>query len=249
MFLRFLACIVKYVMRLFLPTKVYGNNKLDTKGCLYLGNHQSGWDSVLFYCWTRGEMPCIMYKSDFDKNWLLHWLFTSFRGIPVRRGDADLTSTKITIERLADGHDVCVFPEGTRNPAHNCLLDFRKGSALYPLKSKCPIRVFYIWERTKVFRKNRIIISEPFTLEQFYDKPVTKALLAEVTAYLQSKVDELRLQLNDILANKNIKHRKYSKKDIKRIKEFYGERAQEIIDNTFVTSNPLQQNVAVDNIE
>ncbi len=240
MILRFLASIVKYIMRIFLPCKVHGNPKREKKACLYLGNHVSGYDSVMFYTWTKGEMPCYMYKSEFEKVWLLRWIFHSFRCIPVKRGDADLTSVKITLDRLEKGHNVCVFPEGHRNPAHNCLQEFRKGAALYALKSQAPIRVFYIWEKTKTFRKNHIIFSDEFTLDQFYGKPVTKALLQEVTDFLRSKVDELRIELNGILAQKGKKHRKYTKKELKQIYQECGDKAEEIIANTFVVDVPKQ---------
>lgn len=202
MILRFLASIVKYVVRLFLPCKVYGNPKREKKACLYLGNHISGYDTVMFYLWTKGEMPCVLYKAELAKVFPLPIIFHSFRSIPVKRGDADVTSVKITLERLSKGHNVLITPEGHRNAAHNGLLPFKKGAALYALKSKAPIRLFYIWEKTKTFRKNYMIMGDEFTLDQFYDKPITKKLLQEVTDYLQAKMDELRVELNGILAAK-----------------------------------------------
>ncbi len=192
----------------------------------------------MFYSWTHGEMPCYMYKSEFDKVRLLRWIFKTFHAIPVRRGDADLTSTKITIDRLEKGHNVCVFPEGHRNPATNCLLEFRKGAALYALKSKCPIRLFYIWDQTKIFRKNYMLMGEEFTLEQFYDRPVNKALIEEVTAYLRDKVDQLRLQLNEILAKKGKKHRKYTFERLQKIHQQYGDDAWKVVDHTYVMDVP-----------
>ncbi len=246
MILRFLASIVKYVVRLFLPCKVYGNPKREKKACLYLGNHISGYDTVMFYLWTKGEMPCVLYKAELAKVFPLPIIFHSFRSIPVKRGDADVTSVKITLERLSKGHNVLITPEGHRNAAHNCLLPFKKGAALYALKSKAPIRLFYIWEKTKTFRKNYMIMGDEFTLDQFYDKPITKKLLQEVTDYLQAKMDELRVELNGILAAKGKKHRKYTQKELKRIYAEYGDRAEEVIANTFVLDAPVQTNGVVE---
>ena len=246
MILRFLASIAKYIVRPFLPCKVYGNPKRAKKACLYLGNHISGYDCLMFYLWTKGPMPCYLHKAELSKIFPLPIIFHSFRCIPVKRGDADVTSVKILLKRLAKGHNVFITPEGHRNTAHNCLLPFKKGAALYALKSKAPIRLFYIWEKTKTFRKNYMIFSDEFTLDQFYDKPITKKLLQEVTDYLQAKVDELRVELNGILSAKGISHRKYTKKELKRIYAEYGDRAEEVIANTFVLDTAQQTDGAVD---
>ncbi|MBQ8433813.1 MAG: 1-acyl-sn-glycerol-3-phosphate acyltransferase [Clostridia bacterium] len=246
MFIRFLASIFKYPVRLFFPCKVIGNHKREKKACLYFGNHVAGFDSVLFYLWTHGEMPCYLYKAELSKIWPLNWICKWFRAIPVNRGDADITSVKITLQRLKEGRNVFVAPEGHRNPAFNCLLPFRKGAALYALKSKAPIRLFYIWERNRMFRKNYIIMGDEFTLDEYYDKPITKALLQEVTDLLQAKVDELRVKLNQILAQKGIKHRRYTKKEIANIRREYGDRADEVIANTYVVEAPMQVDVLVE---
>ena len=246
MILRFLASIFKYPVRLFLPCKVYGNAKREKKACLYLGNHVSGYDCVMFYLWTNGPMPCYLHKAELSKIFPLPIIFHSFRCIPVKRGDADITSVKILLKRLSKGHNIFITPEGHRNTAHNCLLPFKKGAALYALKSKAPIRLFYIWEKTKTFRKNHMIIGDEFTLDQFYDKPITKNLLQEVTDYLQAKVDELRLQLNAIMVAKGKNHRKYTKKEIKRIYAEYGDKAEEVIANTFVLDVPVQADGVVE---
>lgn len=238
MILRFLASIVKYVVRLFFPCKVYGNHKREKKACLYFGNHVSGWDSVMFYMWTRGEMPCVLYKQELEKIWPLGWICRCFRGIPVKRGDADINSVRVTLDRLNQGHNVFILPEGHRNTAHNSLQPFRKGAALYALKSKAPIRLFYIWEKTKMFRKNYIIMGDEITLDQFYDKPITKALLQEVTDYLHAEIDKLRQQLNAIMVKKGKNHRKYTQKELQCLYEEYGDRAEQMIANTFVLDTP-----------
>ena len=249
MILRFLAGVVKYLVRLFLPCKVFGNYKREKKACLYLGNHVSGYDTVMFYLWTKGAMPCVMYKKELEKVWPLNWIFRDFRAIPVSRGDADISSVKITLERLSQGHNVLITPEGHRNTAHNCLLPFRKGAALYALKSQAPIRLFYIWEKTKTFRKNYMIIGDEFTLDQFYGRSITKALLQEVTDFLQAKMDELRKQLNAILAKKGKKHRKYTKKELKQLYIEYGDRADEVIANTFIMDVPEVASQSADGVD
>ena len=134
--------------------------------------------------------------------------------IPVKRGTVDMNSSRTIIEMLENDKSVALFPEGTRNPNVDCLQEFRTGAALFALKTHAPIRPFYIWDKTKCFHKNYIIIGDEFTLEEFYDKPLTKETLLEATEVIKQKVDALRVQLNEILAAKNVKRRKRTKKEI-----------------------------------
>ena len=90
-------------------------------------------------------------------------------------------------------------------------------------------------------------MGDEFTLDEYYDKPITKALLQEVTDLLQAKVDALRVELNHILAQKGIKHRKYTKKELELIRQEYGDRADEVIANTFVVDVPTQVDATVGN--
>lgn len=203
------ACIVT---RPFFPVKVIGKNDFDRKKCLVVGNHVSGWDAVLCTMYTK-HMMCFPYKAEFDKNWFLRSLFKGLDGIPMHRGEIDLGASRRIIQLLNEDKSVCLFPEGTRNPNVDCLQEFRTGVALYALKTHSPIRPFYIWEKTKMFRKNYMIFGDEFTLEQFYDKPISKALLLEATECVKQHVEDLRIQLNGILEQKGVKRRPRTAKE------------------------------------
>ena len=154
-----LVKVAKFLCRPFFPIKVYGDRNLPNKKCLVVGNHISGWDPLMFTLHTKNVISFV-YKAEFQKYAFLRWFFNGLECIPVRRGEIDMNATKSILRLLKNDQAVCLFPEGTRNPNVDCLQEFRTGAALFAIKTHAPIRPFYIWDKTKTFRKNYIIIGE-----------------------------------------------------------------------------------------
>lgn len=215
-FVKFLVNIAKVLCRPLFPMKIYGNRKLEKKKSLIVGNHISGWDPVMLTLWTKEPIPFV-YKATFQNSPFLTWIFNGMECVPIRRGEVDINASKRVLRLLKDNKPVCLFPEGTRNAYVDCLQDFRPGTALFALKTHAPIRPFYIWDRPSFLRKNYIIFGEEFTLGEFYGKPINHNTLEEATAIIKSKVEQLRLQLNEILLSQGIKRRPRTKKELKKI--------------------------------
>ena len=115
---------------------------------------------------------------------------------------------------------MCLFPEGTRNPNVDCLQEFHTGAALFALKTKSPIRPFYIWDKSRPFRKNYMIVGDEFTLDEFYDQPINRKTLEAATEVIKGKVDALRIQLNETLAARGVKRRPRTRKEIEKIQAY-----------------------------
>lgn len=218
-FVTALASMARVLVRPFFSVKYYGERELPMKKTLLVGNHISGWDPVVFTMWCKTWVSFV-YKAEFRKSAFLRWVFDGLDFVPVKRGEVDLYATKTIMKLLREERVVGLFPEGTRNPNVDCLQDFHTGAAMFAIKTKSPMRAFYTWEKAKLFRKNYIIVGEEFTLEEFYDKPVTKELLRQATEKIKKQVDDLRLQLNDILEQKGVKRRHRTKKEMEKIKRY-----------------------------
>ena len=210
---------MKALLRPFFPTKVYGDRNLPNKKSLLVGNHVSGWDAILFTLCSK-NLISFVYKAEFEKNAFLHWVLSGLECVPVKRGEVDLNATKAILRLLKNDKAVCLFPEGTRNPNVDCLQEFHTGAALFAIKTHAPVRPFYIWDKAKACRKNYMIFGEEFTLDEFYDQPISRNTLEAATAVIRGKVDELRVELNTILAAKGVKRRKRTKKEIEKIKAY-----------------------------
>ncbi len=218
-FVNVLVRMVRVLVRPLFPVKVYGEKNIENKKSLIVGNHLSGWDPIILTMWTKNVLSFV-YKAEFRKIAFLRWVFDGLDCVPVRRGDADLTATKSILHLLKNDKAVFLFPEGTRNPNVDCLQTFHAGAALFALKTHAPIRPFYIWDKTKACKKNYILIGDEFTLDELYDKPINHETLAQATAIIKSKVDELRIRLNAYLAGKGIKRRKLTKKEMRKLEEY-----------------------------
>ena len=219
---KFVVGLVKFarcVARPFYPVKVYGDRDIPNKKCLVVGNHVSGWDPLIYTMWTKNVMSFV-YKAEFSKSKFLNWALSGIDCIPIRRGEVDMNASKCILRLLKNDEAVCLFPEGTRNPNVDCLQEFHTGAALFALKTRSPLRPFYIWDKTRFLRKNYMIIGDEFTLEEFYDKPIDRKTLETATEVIKNKVDELRIQLNSILSARGIKRRKRTKKEIEKIKAY-----------------------------
>lgn len=215
-FVRCVAHIARVAVRPFFPVKIYGERNIPNKKCLVVGNHLSGWDPLIFTMWTK-HILSFVYKAEFRKIAFLRWVFDGLDCVPVRRGDIDIAATKTILRLLNEDKAVFMFPEGTRNPDVDKLQEFRSGAALFAIKTHSPIRPFYIWDKSKAFHKNYILIGDEFTLEEFYDKPINHDTLAEATAVIKQKVEDLRQRLNGYLAKKGVKRRKLTKKEMEKL--------------------------------
>ena len=223
-FVVFLVKTAKVLMRPFFPFKTYGDRTSPNKKSLIVGNHTSGWDSIVYMLNTKNIVP-VVYKAEFDDNRFLHWIFSGLECVPVTRGDVDINATKSILRLLKNDKALVLFPEGHRNPTVDCLQEFHSGAALFAIKTHAPIRPFYIWDKTRPLHKNYIIFGDEFTLEEFYDKPISHQTLEEATAVIKAKVDALRVQLNAMLAEKGVKRRKRTKKELKQLAEYNAQQA------------------------
>lgn len=214
-----LVKIARFLVRPFFPVKVYGERNIPNKKSLIVCNHVSGWDPVIFTMWMKNIIPFV-YKAEFRKSKFLKWVFDGMDCIPVRRGEVDMTATKSILKLLKNDNAVCLYPEGTRNPNVDCLQEFHTGAALFALKTKSSIRPMYIWDKTKFACKNYIIVGDELSLEEYYDQPINRKTLEEVTEIIKNKVDELRIQLNKMLDARGVKRRRRTKKELAKIQAY-----------------------------
>ena len=79
-----------------------------------------------------------MARHDLWDNKILNWLLPYLGAFPVRRGEPDRSSIRRSLEELAQGNVLIVFPEGTRSDTGD-LQPGLPGIALIVQKSGAPV--------------------------------------------------------------------------------------------------------------
>lgn len=197
-FIKFLG---GWAVRLFNPVKIFGPKKFEKKKSVFIMNHTSNMDSVVFAAFFKNEYRFV-YKAEFDEKPFLRHIFHNMRLIPVKRGEADMKATKDCLSALKHNEILFIFPEGTRNRSGEDLLPFKTGPAMFALKTKTPVRPFYI-QKAQKGRKRYIVVGDEVELTNYYEGGLTKENLEAATELLRGKVEELKEKLNgELLARK-----------------------------------------------
>lgn len=212
----FIICYIP--LTIMLPTKVIGKFKKDkNKSAMIICNHYSNFDPMILDIKMRKRIR-FLGKKELAKNKLSKWFFESVTGsIMVDRGAADIKATKQILGLLKENKIVGVFPEGTRNQKEEEKFEAKNGVCMFAIKSKTPITPMWIVRKPKLFRRNVILIGEPFELNEFYSERLTKEVLDKASVILTEKMMDLKKAYEERMLEKEVvkklkKERKLNKK-------------------------------------
>ena len=108
-------------------------------GRIYMFNHSSFIDVFLFAYLTPGNITAVIAKENYN---IPVWgaMLKRFRAIPIERKNKDsaIQTIKIAEDRLSNGYDVIILPEGTRTLSGN-LKRFKKGGFHMAINTNAPI--------------------------------------------------------------------------------------------------------------
>ena len=112
---RFAAFVLRALFRLGYRLEVVGRERVPRDRCLVLAsNHQSNMDPPLVGAFFPREISFVAKKQLFAKPWLAR-LIRHYNAIPLDRSGVDRRAIREIRERLDQGRDLLVFPEGTRS--------------------------------------------------------------------------------------------------------------------------------------
>lgn len=156
---------------------VQGEDNIPASGqVLCVANHVSYLDPVgIGDACTRRVV--FMAKSQLFKVPVLGSLLRGVDAFPVRRGEADRVAFRNTLDMLAEGRVVCIFPEGKRSP-DGALQPAEAGAAVFAMKTSCPVVPVYVsgtnemLDRRGKLHRGRVTVAfgKPFTIARKTDR-------------------------------------------------------------------------------
>jgi 1-acyl-sn-glycerol-3-phosphate acyltransferase len=186
---------------LWFGIRVYGRENVPEKGAfLLVSNHQSYLDPILCGVALRRRLHFLARDSLFA-NKFFALLITSLNAIPVKPGRADVSAMKEVINRLKEGHGVCLYPEATRT-YDGRIATFKPGFGLLCRRGEAaavPMVIdgaFECWPRhKKVFSRGPVTVcyGKAITAEQVKEMG-DKKLAEAVTETLRRMQTEGRVK-------------------------------------------------------
>jgi 1-acyl-sn-glycerol-3-phosphate acyltransferase len=174
-------------------------HKFPAKGPLLLAaNHVNFVEVPVMYTHLLPRPVTGFVKAENWEKPFFRWLFNLWGGIPLHRGEADMTAVRAGLSVLEDEWMLTVAPEGTRT-GDGRLRQGHPGIVIMALKSGAPILpVAYwghemFWQNFKRLRRTdfNLQVGRPFTLDPGSQR-VTKQIR-------QQMADEIMFQIARLL--------------------------------------------------
>ena len=126
-----LTCGVRY--------EVVGSENLPEETAVFLANHQSSWETILFYGLIFPNSPIL--KKELLR--IPFWGWSMWLQDPIaidRSKPREAVKSLLTqgVDRIKNGKSVIVFPEGSRSPA-GLIKRFSRGGAKLAIAAGVPI--------------------------------------------------------------------------------------------------------------
>ena len=158
------------------PLRFTGVEHVPRDGAFILvANHISLFDPLIVGSTAgqlAGRLVHFMAKQEVRRWPVIGWLATQAGVYFVRRGEGDRAAQRLSLELLASGEAIAVFPEGTRS-RDGVLGEARNGAALLAMRSGVPVLPVSITGSNRILprgarlpRRSRVTVrvGEPFLL-------------------------------------------------------------------------------------
>ncbi|MDD4290731.1 MAG: lysophospholipid acyltransferase family protein [Clostridia bacterium] len=197
--------IIMFIPMLVYNYKVLGERRLPNKKTIYTMNHLSSVDPIIVGFLFKPHIH-FLAKSELAKSNFARWYLSKLGCIFINRGETDISAIRKGLEVLNAEEVLMLFPEGTRNKGdEDKISPFKTGVAFFALKSKAPLRAFYIKHKNRFVGRNYIICGEEYDLSDLYDKPINKEVLEIATQRIYDETLKVKQKLDTYLEDKKRK--------------------------------------------
>lgn len=183
------------------PVKIFNKENLPQENCVVVCNHLSVIDCIYLAILNKRQNYSILAKKEALKSKVFGKILKGYGAIPIDRDKPEFRTLIDIIKFLKnDGNKLLVFPEGTRNKTGNIdIQPLKDGASIFALKAKCKIVPVIILKKARIFRRNKMIVGEPFSLTEYYDKKGAEQNLEEITKVIYDKMVSEQKKLLDLV--------------------------------------------------
>lgn len=137
--------------------RVTGTEQVPASGAAILAaNHLSFADPPVVGAGFRRK-AWFMAKEELFRSRPLVWLLNKWQAFPVRRGASDMTALKKSLQILANGELLIIFPEGTRQTGGQ-LGEPELGVGMLAVRSGAPVVPVYITGSDRLLPKGSALL-------------------------------------------------------------------------------------------
>jgi len=185
------------------PLRFTGLEHVPRDGAFILvANHISLFDPLIVGSTAgqlAGRLVHFMAKQEVRRWPVIGWLATQAGVYFVRRGEGDRAAQRLSLELLASGEAIAVFPEGTRS-RNGVLGEPRNGAALLAMRSGVPVLPVSITGSNRIIprgarlpRRSRVTVrvGEPFLLTRQASGRIDRQELAAGTERIMRAIAAL----------------------------------------------------------
>ena len=186
-FFHLLYIIVWPYFRLIHPLRVVGREHIPEGPAVICPNHTTAGDPfyVVFAFGYKRPMRA-MAKVQIMRVPFIGWILGKAGVFGVDRDTTDFKAVRTSMKFLKEGDKLLMFPEGTR--VHDGEdVQAKVGAALFATRAGVPLLPVYIQRKKRRFRRNTVVIGEPYYPEYQGRKPSTEEL-QEIAQELMDRV-------------------------------------------------------------
>lgn len=173
-------------------------------------NHTTNWDAIILDIYLHKKIR-FLAKKELFKNKFSSYILKRLGAISIDRDKPEMSSFKAALKVLKDQKVLGIFPEGTRNKTNEKLLDIKSGAVTFASKGQTYILPLIIYNKVRVFRRNYILVGEPFKLEGEDPRRLTKEETDLNTQRLADTMEKMRADFDETLKNKKERRKKHGK--------------------------------------
>lgn len=178
-----------------------GPLRLPSKGpALVYANHTCSADALFLSCFHPRLLSFMIAREYYEIPWL-GALFRHMACVPVRRQGCDVAAIRTGLRRLSEGRILCIFPEGglsnagraqpRRGKAGIALLALRSRQPVHPVRISGGPQTSHILPAWLGPSRARVTIGRALDLSAYYDRPINRQLVEEVSALLMKRLAEI----------------------------------------------------------